>query len=435
MFKLNKWINTRTYNLHSGISISFIEDDKSGIVYLLKKEMSEIWNIIVSCDNSKDLSLMPESENFVKELKSKNILKSDNTKIDIKNKYLTEFISKKDKNYEIFENIKTRMLIENNFLEILYLDLTYKCNLNCKHCCNPKDKNQFEINFKNAKKIIDEAYELGVFSVLITGGECTLNKDFLKIAKYVKQKHLELHIKTNGQTLFDDENLFKKIVNLYPAYIDISIYSLNPQIHDYITGVNGSLRKSLQVVEKLKMYKMNVSIASIMLSYNKNETDLIEQYAKKLGIGFLCDHKFIYNNKNKNLNARIDDKNAEKVYIGKLNNEKPRKKFIKNDRLICNAGIDRLSVDPNLDILPCLYFYYKLGNFKKNSLKEIKEKIIPEFQKKFVRSNLKECFKHDYCEYCMYCPSYTISDRGFLKKSHTLCEDAKAYKKALYAKK
>ncbi len=441
IIKLNKWINTRTYILTNGVYISFIEDFKHDIEYLIKNEVSILWNIISSSENCdeiykyvKENNIKINAEGFINELIQKKILQSDKTWEITKTNYLNVYISKKDKNYKYYNDFRSVFFQKNGFLNTLYLNLNYKCNLKCKHCCNPKDENQSAINFETAKKIIDEAYELGVYSVLISGGECTLNKDFLKIARYIKHKHLDLTIKTNAQKIYDDENLFDKIVDLYPNSIDISIYSMKPQIHDYITGVKGSLKKSIDVIKRLKLKNIKVGIVHLMLSLNKDEHPAVEKYAKKYGVSFVEDYRFINNKKNKNLFCKLNKKFIKDIYLNKLNITKPREKFEKSNKIICQAGFDRLAIEPDLDILPCFYFYFPLGNFKENSLKEIKEKIVPEFRKNFIVSNLKECFKYDYCEYCVYCPVASINDRGFMKRSDTLCEDAKAYKKALMQK-
>ena len=104
-----------------------------------------------------------------------------------KNNELVFKINKNDKNFNYFFNKLKDFLSYYGFLFRLHLNLNYSCNQNCIHCCNPKDMNSYSINFEQAKKIIDEASDLGAFDVTLTGGECTINKDFIKIAKYIKK--------------------------------------------------------------------------------------------------------------------------------------------------------------------------------------------------------------------------------------------------------
>ena len=94
----------------------------------------------------------------------------------------------------------------------------------------------------------------------MSGGECTLNKDFLKIAKYIKSKFIGVEILSNLQLLYDDNGLFNEIVNLYPQTIYTSLYSMNPNIHDNITGIKGSQFKTISVLKRLREKNINVWI-------------------------------------------------------------------------------------------------------------------------------------------------------------------------------
>ena len=55
--------------------------------------------------------------------------------------------------------------------------------------------------------------------------------------------------------MYDDEELFNEIIKIYPHQISLSLYSLNAEIHDKITGVVGSQQKTLYIIEKLLMVR------------------------------------------------------------------------------------------------------------------------------------------------------------------------------------
>ena len=344
-----------------------------------------------------------------------------------KNNKLVFKINKNDKNFDYFFNKLKDFLSYYGFLFGLHLNLNYSCNQNCIHCCNPKDMNSYSINFEQAKKIIDEASDLGVFDVTLTGGECTINNDFIKIAKYITEKKLRLSVLTNAQKLYDDENLFNDLINLYPSFIQITLFSMNSLIHDKITGVKGSQYKTVEVIKKLRACKITTQVGCPVLDCNFNEYKKVKEFADSIGAMFFADVRFINNKNNNNFNTRLKGKKLINYYLETIDINNLRKEFCNKGRFTCSGGIDRLSIAPNLDIQPCNYFNYPLGNFNTTTLKEVKEKIVPEFQKKLTCKNLKDCFKHDYCKFCIYCPIYTCYDKGFLKKSPSLCEDAKAY--------
>jgi len=66
------------------------------------------------------------------------------------------------------------------------LELTARCNLNCRHCCinlpaNDKAAQGRELSLAEIVHIADQAVELGAVWCLITGGEPLLRDDFTDV--------------------------------------------------------------------------------------------------------------------------------------------------------------------------------------------------------------------------------------------------------------
>ena len=434
-------IATKTYYLNKKISsISYITNIKNQNHYIIKGKLSDLWDKIVLTHDynsifnfAAKMNFEYELNNFLLELEQRELIKTNIPKIYNKKKYINFEINENHLIFPDYKKEKSKFILFNNFLDFIYLEMNYKCNLNCKHCCNPKNMDEYFITFEKAKEIIDEAYKLGVGEIVLTGGECTINKDFLKIAEYIRKKHIGLYILTNGQKLYDDNILFDKIVSLYPSCIKISIYSMNPEIHDYITGVKGSLNKSISVIKKLKEKNVNVMISSFQMSYNIDSFEDIEKFAMDIDVSISPpDCKFNYNKQNNNIDAKLKEADIINLYKKHINDNyiKARQNTKKQNDLICTAGTDRFSITPQLDITPCVYFNYALGNYNSTTLEYVIKRVIPDFQKKLVYSNLLNCNNEEYCKFCRYCPIFAIFDSTFLNKSKILCEDAKAFLKA-----
>ncbi len=428
---IKKWIRSKTYRTKNSV-VSFIKDVKKDLVYVLKDEVSEMWQYVI--ENEKVIETSVHNNNqmkeFLLELKKEGIIETNEIEnLDIKNKYLIKKIDLKTDNSDYFNELENKLLFINNFIGRLYLELNYACNLNCKHCCNPKNLNQHSIDFENAKKIIDEALELGLSSLVLTGGECSTNKDFLKIAKYARSKYIELDIMTNGQNLYDNSELFDEIVSIYPSFY-ISLYSMDPETHDKITKVKGSWKKTTEIIKKLREKNLNVTINCMILSYNYHNYKDIEDFANEIGANFIKNVRFINNKDNNNLEAKLSEKQIEDYYFESFSKDNKRSFSIEKHR-ICNAASGMLSITPNLGVTPCTYLKHELGNFKNTSLKEIFDKEIKNFTKDFTTNKLEGCFKEEYCKYCMFCPVYASFEDGYMKKAEILCEDARAYYNAL----
>ncbi len=432
---ISPWISSKTYQLKSkSESVSFINDIKNRNCFVIKGKISKLWHFIIHHSSleevlnyAEELNLKNILNSFMAELRNNNIIQTECITAPVKTEFLKTSISYDSTNFSYFSDLRNKFLFKYNLIDTIYLELNYNCNLKCRHCFNPKNMNNNYIFFEQAKKIIEEAKTLGISEVALTGGECTINKDFFKIAKYVRKNYLELSVLTNGQKLFDDEKLFNQFINLYPSLVKISLYSMKADIHDNITQVSGSHFKTLSVIKRLRENKINIKIACPQLSYNYGEYKEVFEFAKDIGAKFSGGVQFINNKNNKNLCSKLSKKLIEEYYIENFDNIPPRNSFCKNTDRLCGAGSSMLSIRPNLDITPCVGFNYVLGNYSSSSLTELKKTTVKKFLNEFNRNNLSECFKEDYCRFCYYCSLYPTNDSGFLKKSPILCEDARAY--------
>ena len=166
------FINSRAFHIKDNTySVCLVEDLKNHVFYILKNELAEKWETA------------EDKDKFLFEIRN--------------NKNLKCAINTKSKNYKYNSANIGEFFRENNIIASLHLELNYKCNLNCKHCFTPKNMDKYFISFDKAKKIIDEAYISDVYGITLTGGECTINNDFLKIAKYVREKRMPLSVHTS----------------------------------------------------------------------------------------------------------------------------------------------------------------------------------------------------------------------------------------------
>jgi len=83
-----------------------------------------------------------------------------------------------------------------------WIEITRKCNLRCPHCfVEGGVKRNSEITTERILRLLEEWAEMGVFSVVITGGEPTIHPDFLKITLRAYALGFAVSIATNGTAL------------------------------------------------------------------------------------------------------------------------------------------------------------------------------------------------------------------------------------------
>lgn len=87
---------------------------------------------------------------------------------------------------------------------LAWVELTRACNLRCPHCfVEAGAPREVEMSTERILELLDEWAEMGVFSVVVTGGEPSIHPDFLTIVKHAHGLGLTVGIASNGMPLTD----------------------------------------------------------------------------------------------------------------------------------------------------------------------------------------------------------------------------------------
>lgn len=335
----------------------------------------------------------------------------------------------------------------------LEIELTSKCNERCIHCYIPNDKKNhgFDMPLQVCYKVIDQFAELGGLYIELSGGEALLHKDLKEILRYCRKKDLQIALLTNLVFLKDD--LIPVIKETNVALVQVSLYSMNPEIHDYITKVNGSFEKTKASIEKLHDANIPLQISCPIMKANQDGYGEILKYAQSLNVKAQTDFVMMAQAdlstdnlanrlnleetevliKNQIIKYDVDYKDHINAYI-----EKPITdtfKEIENieDRPICGAGLSSLCITSNGDLYPCAGWQgMTLGNINKESLNSIwlnseKLKLIRGYRYKDFPKCIK-CEAKDYCSICLV-RNYNESGGDALKINEHFCKVAYLNKK------
>jgi len=139
------------------------------------------------------------------------------------------------KGYDISEQ-EIKEAWEKNAPLTLSLYLGGKCNLNCLYCFTRGGVlTENNLTEEEYKRIIDEAFELGVKKVMFTGrGEPLLYPLLWNLLKYVKEKGGWNIVLTNATTV--TPKIAKDLFDL-DCSVMTKINSFNPKIQDELVGV------------------------------------------------------------------------------------------------------------------------------------------------------------------------------------------------------
>ena len=201
------------------------------------------------------------------------------------------------------EEIKKRILTWMNEGKVgparLQLNLTNRCNIKCRFCWlrdfDSTGANYDEIGPERYLEIIDEASDIGVKSVEITGGgEPLCREDILDIMKKVKENGLYGELITNG-TLVTAE-LANEIVDMNWNKVVFSLDAPDADTNDHLRGMNGVFEKTVQTIKLLNSIKGEhkrdkPEICVHMVLCNKNHDKIAEMFEFVHELG--CDNLFI----------------------------------------------------------------------------------------------------------------------------------------------
>lgn len=325
----------------------------------------------------------------------------------------------------------------------LQFELTSRCNERCIHCYIPNSKKDagIDLSFERFKYIIDQYVEMGGLHVSLSGGEALMNKDILKIMRYCREKDLQISLLTNLISLKDEQIPVLKEVNL--SIIQVSLYSMDPKIHDTITTIKGSFERTKAAIEKLYAADIPVQISCPVMKANRKGYDKVLQYAQSMRMKAQTDYIMMAeaNFDTENLANRISIPETEELLRDIIKWDKDYKQTTLNlksysslskeefgNMPMCGAGVNDLCITANGDIYPCPGWQSLVcGNIFKQPLKEIWEhspmlaKVRRVTHKHFPKC--MECEAIDYCAMCMV-RNYNESGGDMFKINQHYCDVA-----------
>ncbi len=120
------------------------------------------------------------------------------------------------------------------------LDLTYRCNNDCRHCWlrlpPGAEGARRELSFEEVRRVVDGARDAGCRQWTISGGEPMLRPDFAEIFSYITGRAASYTLNTNGTLITPAlARLMKR-----PGGKLVALYGATAEVHDRVTRHPGS---------------------------------------------------------------------------------------------------------------------------------------------------------------------------------------------------
>lgn len=318
-------------------------------------------------------------------------------------------------------------------LKNLDLEISNPCNERCIHCYRTCEhtKRGF-LSVEEVKKIFGAIRFIRdeKINVLLTGGETLLNRDWRKIFVYSMEQNARVSLFTNGTLMSDDDVQFLAKFKDSPYFkeVQVSLYSLQPEIHDAITGLNGSCEKTLKTIHALKSAGIRFFVSSPVM---KNNMRTIPDVMRYMDNNDICGgvNLFIFPNSDyegKNIGHRLSVENLEAFYAETAKNNfelgyvwgfnRQREHILES--LFYEYAAMGLLISGDGNIYPMIGWYEKLGNIRKDSIENIfLNNPLLKICRQIKIGDFKECRECDDVGYCSFCPtSHLTANKGQLGK-------------------
>jgi len=310
------------------------------------------------------------------------------------------------------------------------IDLTYRCNERCVHCYLDHDDHG-EMSTAEIKNLLGDLASAGVLFLTLSGGEILLRKDFFEILEYARALAFCVKLKSNAILIRASEA--ERIRSLSVDSIQVSIYSHRPEVHDAITKVPGSLKRSLDAIRFLKVQGLKVIVADVLMQQNTQDYPSVRALAAELGAEFTLDPTITpkMDGDRSILRLNVRQVALQKVFrdeslIGNVEEfcSLPAKADEEDlEALPCSAGHTACYVSPYGDVYPCVQFPLPSGNVRRTRFVDIWRHSDALKEVRSIRlRDLPTCSGCTHVTGCTRCPGLAYMEGNMRGPSIQDCE-------------
>ena len=148
------------------------------------------------------------------------------------------------------------------------IKIGFGCNNMCKFCVQGEKRNKFgNKTVEQVKQDLDDAIK-DCQGVVFTGGEPTLSKYLLEYVSYARKLGFKsIQIQSNGR-MFAYKKYSQQLIDAGATEFSPALHGHTPELHDYLTGAQGSFNQTVMGIQFLKDIGMPVIVNSVITKSN-----------------------------------------------------------------------------------------------------------------------------------------------------------------------
>jgi radical SAM protein with 4Fe4S-binding SPASM domain len=314
----------------------------------------------------------------------------------------------------------------------VHVDLTMRCNELCVHCYRVIEDRQ-ELTTAEVKALLADLARAGTLYLTFSGGEVFLRSDLFELIAEAKRLRFDLRLKSNALLITAERA--RRLRELGVRQVDVSIYSVEPAIHDAITKIPGSLARSLAAIGRLREAGVGVKINCPLMRSNVGGYREVRALAERLGVPCGIDPMITARNDGdtSTVPLRIGRADLRRVLSDSSLNPEPPPTAVPAERpdlddVLCGAGHNAAYVSAYGDVMPCVALPLACGNIRETPFVAIwsDSRRMREVRAIRVR-DLHTCAGCEAAVFCTRCPGQALVEDGDLYgPSRAACEHALA---------
>ncbi|MDR2816457.1 MAG: radical SAM protein [Proteiniphilum sp.] len=298
---------------------------------------------------------------------------------------------------------------DNPHLTSFQIELTSRCNERCVHCYIPHENKISDIESALFYDVLDQCRDMELLSLTLSGGEPMVHKKFCDFLHKAKEYDFSIGILSN-LTLLNDDIIAEMKANRLSS-VQVSLYSMNPEIHDSITKLPGSFYKTRDAILRLIDNDIPLQISCPTMKQNKNCYVDVLNWAHKHKCRVITDYILMarYDHTTDNIDNRLSLDEVGGIISTIIGNDPDYQREILRDDFfreeqrdrgedrVCGVCISSICMVANGNVYPCSGWQdYVCGNLYETTLRDIWENSP---KVKYLRGLRKKDFPQ-----CLNCP-------------------------------
>jgi radical SAM protein with 4Fe4S-binding SPASM domain len=305
-----------------------------------------------------------------------------------------------------------------------HVELTSRCNERCVHCYQDHSGGR-HAETDVVLDLFEQLEQMGTASVTLSGGEPTLHPQFVEILRAARGRDFMVNILTNGLRL--DDRILDAIRDANINMIQVSLYSMDPEVHDGITGIGGSHERTVATVEALIEREVPVQISCPLMKQNQDCYRAVSAWCRERNVRVLSDFVMMARSDfdTSNLAQRLDLDETRKVMSDILVVDDEYQLLLEAEpktadldafakQPVCGVCIDNACFTVDGKMYPCSGFRgFVLGDIKEKAVREIWEDAEPvSFLRSLRNDSFPKCLGCEARDFCIMCLVRNYNESG-----------------------